>query len=329
MCFIGFLIPFMVLMYPNYSVNLKGYFGYFVINNDWGSHFRLYKDYFFKKYAKEYNLRSSGIFWYFKFYFRMIPFHFIIYFLILIYFLIKGLFFHNNSYLFLIYYLVSILPIIWSHFTDGPKASLPFYTTFISIFIPIGFFYLDHNNLKTLYNFHYFIEISVYILLILSILYNIIVYINDIHPSRLTIKYVLKFLKKQNARKIYTIRSEFSEPFTDIIEKYYSDKVEIVYIGSFNEINSGFLFVPCLNSKASYYQSSRVGYDINLNKNNDVINLIRNNQNKNIIIYKFKSLGSSKFWQHLGDVVSFRDLILKEVSEEDRYIGHAWILKFN
>ena len=40
----------------------------------------------------------------------------------------------------------------------------------------------------------------------------------------------------------------------------------------------------------------------------------------------FNTFGTSRFWVHESEVTSYRDLILREITDEDRWRGHAWIL---
>jgi hypothetical protein len=43
-------------------------------------------------------------------------------------------------------------------------------------------------------------------------------------------------------------------------------------------------------------------------------------------VASFKTFGSSRYWAQIGDVVSYRDLMLGEVGDRDRWRGMAWIL---
>ena len=40
----------------------------------------------------------------------------------------------------------------------------------------------------------------------------------------------------------------------------------------------------------------------------------------------FKTFGSSRIWAHESEAPAYRDLILNEVTDEDRFRGRAWIL---
>ena len=54
--------------------------------------------------------------------------------------------------------------------------------------------------------------------------------------------------------------------------------------------------------------------------------LISSKKIEDIAIGKFKTLGTSPFWQLNGNVGAFRDLILKEINKDTKYLGYAWLI---
>jgi hypothetical protein len=113
-----------------------------------------------------------------------------------------------------------------------------------------------------------------------------------------------------------------------IINYFYPNKYDIEYISSIGQIDNGCLLLPCTGSKSAYFQSvSTIGpvWDF---KEDDVLNLLIDTKEiQKCSIASFKTFGNSKYWQQLGNVVSFRDLVLNEVRNEDRFRGYAWLLK--
>ena len=100
-----------------------------------------------------------------------------------------------------------------------------------------------------------------------------------------------------------------------------------IEISGINEIKSGYLLVPCTNAKAVYYHATaEIGQHDNFNADETLNSIIETREIQKISFASFKTMGNSKYWQHLGNVTSFRDLILKEVSDEDRFHGYAWLL---
>jgi len=138
----------------------------------------------------------------------------------------------------------------------------------------------------------------------------------------------MKTLDKNNIKKFFTYDTLFNQQFAGVIKDFFPDKYDIQYISSINEINSGYLLVPCTNSKAAYYQSTAEVGPVGDYKADEALNsIIESREIQKLSIASFKTFGNSKYWQHLGNVTSFRDLILKEVNDEDRFRGYAWLLK--
>jgi hypothetical protein len=139
---------------------------------------------------------------------------------------------------------------------------------------------------------------------------------------------IMKTLDKHQIKKFYTYDTLYNYPFEGIIKDFFSDRYDIEYISSIGQIDNGCLLVPCTSSKAAYFQSASTIGPVGDFKEDDVLNLLIDTKEiQKYSIASFKTLGNSKYWQQLGNVVSFRDLMLKEVTNEDRFRGYAWLLK--
>ena len=310
--FIGSITGLLFFTLPNFKKNISGYLMYWKAES-WNSHYDGYKHYFLKKYGKIFLSGKEGVIWYLKFYFRFVPFIFITYITAII---VAIYYFKSFPFLSLLLF-ISILPITWGEITKGPKALLPIYTTLLGLIIPIGYFlflFLNFNNYV-----HLFIII---ILLLCHITWNSYIFITDILPSRITVNKLIDQLSKYEITELYTFDTEYNYPFIPILNYMYPDKYKIIYIKSISEVNEGYVFIPCLNSKGAYFQSSYIG-----SKNDIAFEVILEESIKKSGIVKLQTAASSKYWQQLGNVVSFRDLILKELSAEDFNKGYAWLLK--
>jgi hypothetical protein len=316
----GFLIGVLFFLLPNFKTNISGYLYYWFIENKHNSHYSLYNKYFKDKYGKIFNKGEEGAVWYLKFYFMFMPFILFIYISSFLFLIIYVGF--NLNILFI--YAIPIFPILWSEFTLGPKALLPMYTTFMAFFIPISYFI----SLVAKSNYSSLIVIIIYSITIISIIWNIWIYIFDIFPCRMTVKNLVKKLDEFGINEFFTYDTLFNYPFIPVLETYFPNKYNIKYIKSIAEIQDGYVFIPCTGSKAAYYQScgtiGPVGHFIDDSK---LSNLFLEKIIDYIAIAKFKTLGTSKYWQQLGNVVSFRDLILSELNKEDYDKGYAWILR--
>ena len=111
-----------------------------------------------------------------------------------------------------------------------------------------------------------------------------------------------------------------------IVIAYYSKNIKIDGLGDVEA--GGYAFVSCTNSKSGYFQSERrIGRVGGFISDHRLNNLIDSKRIEEYSLSKFKTFGTSKFWQQLGNVVSFRDLVLNEVRKKDKYRGFCWIIK--
>jgi hypothetical protein len=224
--------------------------------------------------------------------------------------------------------LISLLPIVWGEFSTGPKALLPMYTTLIPLFLPVG--YMINQIYEDQIGFlNIDLKIMIWSLLFAHCVWNIYIFFADILPSRMSTTKIIKELDKLNVNKIYTYKTEFNYPFIDIINEFYPEKYKIEYILSLDEINEGFLFVPCTSAKAAYFQSAgSIGPVGDFTEDEKLNELISSKEIQKYSVARFKNLGTSRYWQQLGNVVSFRDLILSEISSFSSIRKFAWLLKF-
>ena len=54
--------------------------------------------------------------------------------------------------------------------------------------------------------------------------------------------------------------------------------------------------------------------------------LLKSKEIEKYAVASFKTFGTSRMWVHESEVTTYRDLTLKEISDEDRWRGRAWIL---
>jgi len=140
---------------------------------------------------------------------------------------------------------------------------------------------------------------------------------------------LIKKLDKLNINKIYTYKTLFNYPFIGIINEFYPEKYKIEYISSLDEIDEGFLFVPCTSAKAAYFQSAgSIGPVSDFIEDEKLNDLFSSKEIQKYSVARFKNFGTSRYWQQLGNVVSFRDLTLNEISSYNSNRNFSWLLKF-
>lgn len=325
---LGAILVFLYLNSPNLLENFRSYVDYWYIV-DWGSHHRLYGEYFKEKYGKVFVEGEEGLAWYLLFFWRVIPVHLFLYFTAALIITWEVISVGGDAFSLLILVVVSLLPIVWGECSRGPKGLLPMYTTFVPLLIPIGqFFYIINQNNVNIFGFS--ATWIVGFVIILGVVWNVFVLISDILPSRMVVSNIMNKLDSLGVKTLYTYKTLFNYPFIDVVEQFYPNKYDIQYVDSLADIDSGYLFVPSIGSKSAYYQSvDSIGPVGNFKEDHLLTSLIESKKIRDCAEASFKTLGSSKYWQQIGNIVSFRDLILKEVKDVDRFYGLAWLVNID
>ena len=110
------------------------------------------------------------------------------------------------------------------------------------------------------------------------------------------------------------------------MQKTYPE-IEIEYITSINEVKNGYILIPPTGSKFGLYDNSAVIVEGDFRTDKVLNDLKDSGKIKDYAVATFKTMASSKYWQHVSHASSFRDLILKDVTDYDwEYLGKAWIL---
>ena len=349
---VGFLIVIIYLLLPNFVNNIKLYYFVYIgesqrfnknstkkftdntkffINNfkykKFRSHLDFYEEYFKKFYSKIYRIGSEDFLTYLKLYFRIIPFHTIIFFLSFL-MLFYEIFNFNNFELkhFIYISFISFIPIILNKITFGPVALLPFYSTYIVIFIPItvavSFFIHSYEFIDY--------KIYLYLFLLLFFFWNLYIFFTDILPSKTSINKIIQTINNKKITKIHTYKNKLMEaPFIDLIKYHFGEKIKIIYINSISELNDGFVFIPVISAKSWYYESDPKGPSNNYEDFKDdkkLYKLIETKKIDKMAIGKYKTMGTSSFWSITTHIPAFRDLKLNEINNDVRYFSHTWIL---
>ncbi len=314
---LGFVLGSLIFLLPNLSKNLVGFYNYSIAETDWGSHYRQYDDYFLKKYGVIYEKGKEGIFWYFLFYLRMIPFELFTFLISPFIFILT--FYHQSdvSISLVTFLLMPLVGILYGELTKGPKAALPLFTTYIGFFLPI-FIILNLNSEFIVSNF---LESLGFIILL--VLRNIYIIFSDIIPSRTSVTKLDALLSERGVTEFSTVSTDYNYPFIDVLLDQFPGKYRVTFIKSVDEFDSEYLFIPCLSSLAPYYQSSKVATISDINRE-EFDSLIEESVNNNKA-FKILTLGSSKYWRTIGNVSAFRDISLKE--REIYHRQNAWLIE--
>ena len=316
-CFVGFALGCLIFLLPNLSRNLVGFYNYSTIETDWGSHYRQYDDYFLKKYGVIYEKGKEGIFWYFLFYLRMIPFELFAFLISPFLFAVTVYYQSDISISLIAFLLMPLVGILYGELTKGPKAALPLFTTYIGFFLPI-FVILNLNSEFIVSNYFEFLGF-----IFLMVIRNIYIICSDIIPSRTSVAKLDALLSERGVTEFSTVLTDYNYPFIDVLLDQFPEKYRVTYIKSVDEFDGRYLFIPCLSGLAPYYQSSNVAIISDINKEELDSLILESVKNKKAL--KILTLGSSKYWRTIGNVCAFRDISLKEREIYQRQ--NAWLIE--
>lgn len=158
------------------------------------------------------------------------------------------------------------------------------------------------------------------------------VFFSDVLPSRLAATYLGRALMREGVTRLYTYDTRFNEALADVLAPEVTKSIEIHRIDSLAEIpeEQAWVVVPGSSSKAYTMESQREGMDgCDFNPDPVLNNLLDSRWIERFAVEKFATMGSSRIWVHESEVTSYRDLILHEITAEDRYRSRAWLIRWN
>jgi hypothetical protein len=318
---VGFL-----LLFPNVIRNFYGYYVYWIITQHSG-HYQLYDDYFQQRIKRTLREGAGGIRWYVRHFWRIAPFHTVycgVAVLFLAYITIaEG--FGTKGLGILAAVLLSVSPIIWGEVTKSPKAALAYFPALIGLLLPIGLaVFIAEQSLA--FNHKGWLWLAVFSVAALGGMWNLWALLSDIWPAKMGVAQLARSLSGLHLSSFYTYDTPYNLAFLDALPDHIRNQYEIQYIHTLRDVPEGYAVIPPTSSKSSNFQSSIVGRSGDFNDDPLLTELINSRAISGYAVASFKTFGTSKFWAQIGDVASYRDLVLGEVGEHDRWRGLAWIV---
>jgi hypothetical protein len=134
-------------------------------------------------------------------------------------------------------------------------------------------------------------------------------------------------LKALGIKELYAYDTAYNDAFPDALPPAVQGQYKIHFINRLEDAKVGYVMVPGTSSKAVNLESwawaiehSDFDLDPELNR------LIESKAMATYAVASFKTFGTGQVWVHESEVTTCRDLILREISDEDRWRGRAWIL---
>lgn len=315
--FQGFVLVFLTLTLPDVKLNTKYYLRH-VLSAARKTRFEKYMDYFAKRGMKiEADFRAPLLLWLPKLAWRVAPLQTLLLTGIFLLFISSS----SNIILKILIIFISLLPILWGEITGGVHSLRTFSPALIGILFFLGFTVVSLD-------FQYLPPFFAFTVMVIGV-QQLWVFFNDVFPSRMTIPNLIDTLDKNNIREFYTYETHYNDALVNAInlERPADKKYKINYINSLSDIEKGWIVIPPTNSKSISMECAPEAMNGDYTRDPKLNELLTTRKIEQLATAKFKTFGSSKIWPQEADVATYMDLILKEIDENQRFKGYAWLVK--
>lgn len=325
---LGGISVVLFLTYPNVAGHLWSYY----FHSQWGkehNHFSSYVSYFSKS-GKPIGdkMRGAGIQWIFRLLLRMAPSHAIFWLVslcLLAYLHVVNEFRVIELMTSIAIVILSVSPLLVGELTRGQQIGRSYFPGLVGLLLLIGYAafkfaeFLDGGT-------EFFFWSSVAAATLASASWNVCIFINDVLPARMAPAWLGKTLDELGLTEFYTYDTPYNNAFVGALLAS-KDSYKVHSIQSLAEVAKGYIIVPGTSAKAVNMESECCAIeDGDFSMDPDLNRLIESKEIVNVAVACFKTFGTSRVWVNESEVTSYRDLILKEISHEDRWRGHGWIL---
>jgi len=226
----------------------------------------------------------------------------------------------------LLIFLVGFSPVILGEVTHSPQTGRSYFPGFIGYLLMISYmtFQVDQNlEGNAWYIFWCFSIITTFI----GAFITLKIFTHDVLPARMAPARLKQMLEKLGIDEFYTYNTPYNDSFVDALPEEIRSQYKVHYINSLIEVREGYVVIPGTSSKAFNMESQQCAIKNGDFKEDPILNaLLESKAIREFAVASFKTFGTSRIWVHESEVASYRDLILKEISEEDRWRGFAWII---
>lgn len=324
----GFIFTFLMITLPNIKDGMTEYFTCMLVHKR-RSHFKYYIDDFAKiGVAVRRTTRGAGLSWVPKTLWIFAPFHstlFVATFTIGLYKSVGAGDIYQSIFLVVVAF-VSLSPIVWAEITGAPQVARTYSPgLIIGLLLPAYvIFNIDRANYAlTLLGG----------LLALTFIWNFWKFVNDVYPSRMTVRNLVKVADKLGIKDIYTYKTSLNNHLVGAIpgigKSEYLPQSNAVppfrvhYIQRLDEVTDGWIAIPGTN---------RIAMAMGKEENDDYASdplrkhLTETGQLEQIAAFKFKTYSTSNIWPNEDEVTSYCFLYMKNNDPNVLRRGYAWLV---
>jgi len=335
---LGFAIIFLhVLLPPKEFLSNVWRYSVWLNVSGWASHFNAYTDVQQKTFGRKLPdmFSGGGKFWVSLLFFRMMPFVYPLYLAGLLFLIIQATLFSVKSSSLTpigsVFFLItlSLLPVIIHITTGGLKVGKSFMSALLlMLLVPataLDFLVSLVSDTEVL---KYGMWAAVGLIIVLQLLHTTYVLYSDTIPCRMAPTILRNKLKELGVNMFYTYNNPYNNCFVHTMMSTYGNEFKANFINSISEVKKGIVVIPNTSSKSVSMETGQYAIlNGDFDKDSELNNLMENKKIEKIAIAKIRTMGNSKYYVHESEVTSYRELILKQISEQDRWRGFAWVIK--
>jgi hypothetical protein len=305
---------------------LRGYSAYAIPN----IHFKQYQGYF-ERIGRPIAVdeRGAGLIWISRFFQRFVPFHSVMYVgctVALVPLVMLGENWLNDTAQAIAIVTLSLSPILVAEMTRAPQFARPYFPALIGILFLIGYTAFRVDQLLPVEARIAFWSLSA-VTLTANAVWNAWVFVDDVWPARMAAAWLRRDLEALKIKEFYTYDTPYNDAFVNALPPGDRNQYRITHINSLSDADRGYVVVPGTSAKAWNMESQFSGIkngDFDLDP--ELNRLLASGDITKYAVASFKTFGTSRIWVQESEAPTYRDLILREVSDYDRWRGRAWIL---
>jgi hypothetical protein len=222
--------------------------------------------------------------------------------------------------------LLSLSPVLYGQITHSGQYARTYYPGFIGLALWVGYvaFQLDKFADGPLLIGFWVVSTGIMLLAAGSALW---MFVDDLLPSRMAPVRLEQTLRTFGVKDFYTYDTQFNDSLLGVLPPAVRGRYKVHFIDRLQEVDEGYVVIPGTSGKSHHAEMrvwARHRSDFNLDP--ELTRLLQSKSIERYAVSSFKTIGSSRFWGLEGDLNNYCDLVFKDISDEDRWRGRAWIL---
>ncbi len=327
----GVVVAFHLLMPLSRMLsNIVRYY-FFLDIGHWASHFQVYQGKEMEVFGRPIppGFRGEGLVWIHRFFLRTIPLIWPLYLLCATFMLVASVFAvihgaRGEVLAWIMVIFVSLLPTIVVEVTGGLQVGKSYMSSLAGLLFLLAWVYWRGSFDPA---WQEFLWRGALVLIALQFFWSAYEFYGDVLPARMGPRNLRDTLRRLGVKKFYTYKNIYNVAFVDAMLYRYKDEFEVVYIDRLREVEKGVVVIPPVTAKSvSLESASETVLRGDFRDDPDLNSLLNGRKIEQLALAKIKTMGVSRYYVHESEVTSFRDLICRRITDDDRWRGYGWVI---